>query len=331
MRLDWLDPTDPDPRHLAGAAAVLEAARVIDCPHESPMTVTGLTARLRHGWDGHPAATAVATDTDGRISGVLGVDLPRWDNTHLGTVDVTVDPVARQRGLGRAMYEAGLARIVENGRRLVVSHSFDLPATVAFAKALGLNRVGEDAKRRLDVIDMDLGRLNPLHEEAVRRSAGYELVRIAGTTPDHLLADVAKMTEAINDAPIDGFDVEDEVYTPDRVSGFEHAQLAHQRRIYRLLARERATGALAGHTMIGVQSLRPGYGDQYDTSVLRSHRGHRLGLLLKIAMLKWLAEVEPQLRVLDTWNAVSNAHMVAVNDILGYRVVAYSIGWQRHL
>ncbi len=37
-------------------------------------------------------------------------------------------------------------------------------------------------------------------------------------------------------------------------------------------------------------------------------------------MVAWLAEVEPQLAELTTWNAASNAHMIEVNELLGYRV-----------
>jgi hypothetical protein len=33
----------------------------------------------------------------------------------------------------------------------------------------------------------------------------------------------------------------------------------------------------------------------------------------------WLAEVEPRLRTVDTWNAESNDHMIAVNEMLAYR------------
>ncbi|HEU4910767.1 MAG TPA: GNAT family N-acetyltransferase, partial [Actinomycetes bacterium] len=113
--------------------------------------------------------------------------------------------------------------------------------------------------------------------------------------------------------------------------GFEAAQLAHGRRMRQLVARHKESGVLAGHTVVGVESDRPWYGDQFDTSVLREHRGHRLGLLLKIGMLRWLAEVEPQLRMIDTWNAGSNEHMIAVNEALGYEVVATATEYQRHL
>ena len=73
---------------------------------------------------------------------------------------------------------------------------------------------------------------------------------------------------------------------------------------------------------------RPEIGDQHDTAVVRAHRGHRLGLLLKAGMLLWLAEVEPQLETVDTWNAESNDHMIAVNEALGYRVMGRELQFQ---
>jgi hypothetical protein len=65
--------------------------------------------------------------------------------------------------------------------------------------------------------------------------------------------------------------------------------------------------------------------------VVRDHRGHRLGLLLKAGMLLWLAETEPQLESVDTWNAESNDHMIAVNEQLGYRVMGRGLQFQRML
>jgi hypothetical protein len=64
---------------------------------------------------------------------------------------------------------------------------------------------------------------------------------------------------------------------------------------------------------------------------MREHRGHRLGLLLKVAMLRWLAEAEPAVRTLDTSNAASNDHMIRVNEILGYYVTTTTVTWQQDL
>jgi hypothetical protein len=142
---------------------------------------------------------------------------------------------------------------------------------------------------------------------------------------------VCDLTAAINDAPTDGLDIEDESFTPERLRAFEHMQDLLGKRVYRLVARETATGVLAGVSVVAVDSEQPWHGDQYDTSVVRAHRGHRLGVLLKVGMLRWLREQEPQLREITTWNAATNAHMIAVNELLGYEVLMSGVEWQLHL
>ena len=48
-------------------------------------------------------------------------------------------------------------------------------------------------------------------------------------------------------------------------------------------------------------------------------------------MMRWLAEVEPQVETIDTWNAESNPHMISVNERLGYQVFAAGAEFQRRL
>lgn len=333
MELHWLDPDHPDARDVAGAVAVLEAARMVDNPpRPAGDTVSIFTARLRHGSDGDPPVAAVAREPEhGRVTGVLRVDLPRWDNPNLAEVFVVVDPRERRRGLGRRLFEAGLDRVREQGRRLVSSFCMAQTAGVEFLKAMGLDPALEIAFRRQDVPAVDWARLD--REDAAARShaAGYELVRFAGPTPEESLAGIAGVAGAINDAPTGALEIEDERFPPERIRAWEAAMAARGERLYRVVARERETGELAGHTVVTVESERPWLGGQGDTSVLGAHRGHRLGLLLKVDMLRWLREVEPQLRTIDTGNAASNAHMIRVNEALGYEEVARGFDWQRHL
>jgi RimJ/RimL family protein N-acetyltransferase len=37
-------------------------------------------------------------------------------------------------------------------------------------------------------------------------------------------------------------------------------------------------------------------------------------------MMRWLAEAEPKLERIETGNASTNKHMIAVNEALGFRV-----------
>lgn len=331
MELTWLDPDDLRHRDMAGAVALLEAARAHDCPHEPLSTVASFTARLLIGWDGDPEHAAVTRDERGRVVGLLLVSLPRWDNRHLGYLEVTVDPRVRRRRLGTALFEAGVARVRAEGRRVVMTGTLEDAPGVAFAEAMGLDRASDDVQRCQDLTALDWGRLDAICADAVLKAAAYELVRLPTVVPEALMPQLVHLTEAINDAPTDDLDIEDEVYSPARLRAFEAGQAARGRRTYRLVARERATGVLVGQTLVAVDAEHPHFGWQFDTSVVREHRGHRLGLALKAGMLRWLTEEEPQLRTLHTWNAASNAHMIEVNEALGYRVVARAGEWQRHL
>ena len=68
--------------------------------------------------------------------------------------------------------------------------------------------------------------------------------------------------------------------------------------------RRQATGDLAALTQVCVDPAMPEWGFQELTAVARPHRGHRLGLLLKLAMLDLLAAREPQVTRIITGNAV---------------------------
>jgi GNAT superfamily N-acetyltransferase len=54
--------------------------------------------------------------------------------------------------------------------------------------------------------------------------------------------------------------------------------------------------------------------EQWGTQVRRAHRGHGLGLALKIAVLQLLQTERPDVTATITSNALDNAAMVAVND-----------------
>jgi GNAT superfamily N-acetyltransferase len=184
--------------------------------------------------------------------------------------------------------------------------------------------------RRQHLEELDLAHVRKLYDEAADVASDYELVRVPGRTPPELVDAVVELMAAINDAPTDDLDIEDEVFSPERLAAYEDYVLSGNR-LYRLVARHRGTGELGGHTVVGVEAARPHIADQHDTAVAEAHRGHRLGMLLKAAMVLWLAEDEPQVRTVDTWNAESNTHMIAVNDALGYRVLGRELQFQRSI
>ena len=70
---------------------------------------------------------------------------------------------------------------------------------------------------------------------------------------------------------------------------------------------------------------------QAGTTVAREHRGHRLGLAVKLANLRTLAEELPDITAVRTWTAIDNTHMLAINRELGFRVVEWTRMWVKEL
>jgi GNAT superfamily N-acetyltransferase len=324
-----LDPSDD--QAIADVMELGNAALAVDEPDEPPVLFTLQAGVVRYGWDGEPAVQWLYRDGTGKLIGKFKFFQPGRENLHLTGIEVLVHPAHRRRGLGTRLHEQALRMARESGRRLLTTETIDAPGPVAFAEKLGFQRGGSEIQRRQDLSEVDLAQVEALRKQAAEVASDYRLLRIAGAVPSELIDSVAVLTAAINDAPTDDMDVEDHVYNADRIRAFERAQAGWGRKLYRLIAQRISDGALAGHTILAVDPERPEWGDQYDTSVLKEHRGHRLGLLLKASMLEWMAEAEPELRYVDTWNAESNAHMIGINEQLGYRVVRRYLNWQLDL
>ena len=80
-----------------------------------------------------------------------------------------------------------------------------------------------------------------------------------------------------------------------------------------------------------VTAHAPRRGFQSGTLVAPEHRGHALGLAIKVANHRQLREHFPECRVLLTGNADVNAPMNAVNEVLGYREVERCVELQREI
>ncbi|GAA2151025.1 GNAT family N-acetyltransferase [Nocardioides koreensis] len=309
---------------------VANAARAVDSPFEHPMTEREAAGILRYGWDLDPALPYLLR-VDGEAVALGEYDVSRRDNFHLAWLTVQVHPERRRRGHGSALLDALVARARAEGRTSVGTAGWESEATTGFAARHGFELKQVEVARRQVVAEVDWPRLDKLYDEALPLAAAYELVRRAGMTPEQDLEAVATMVAAINDAPTGGLDIEDEVFTPQRVRDYHEAQRGCGHRVRFVYARHRATGELAGQTTVAVDGERPHLAEQHDTSVVRAHRGHRLGLLMKIEMLRWLREDEPQLESIDTWNAEENAFMIDVNEALGLRVLGRGLAFQRSI
>ena len=96
-------------------------------------------------------------------------------------------------------------------------------------------------------------------------------------------------------------------------------------------ARERSSGRLVAYSDLAWTRHDPENAFQWDTLVLREHRGHRLGALVKVAKLERLLAEAPDARRVHTWNADENTHMVAINAAMGFAPAQRESAWRLDL
>lgn len=304
---------------MAEVVAASDAAGGVPIP---PVTGPTLLAAARHGFDGTPAAAVLVLRDGDRVAGRAHVELPWRDNTDCVFYRAVVHPQVRRRGGGRALHDAVLEIAAAEGRTKVYTGGFEGTDGIPAMTALGYQPVGTNAIRRVSLHDTDPALWERLHEQAAAHAGDYELVRFVGPTPAEHLDAMVELFATINDAPSEDPDREDDHWTAERVSAYDAAMAARRQTVHRVAARHRATGAWAGHSVLCIDEYAPSVGFQEDTSVVAAHRGHRLGMLMKTEMLRWIGHDRPELGATDTWNSVHNHHMIAVNEALGARVIA---------
>jgi GNAT superfamily N-acetyltransferase len=329
MRIELLDPADAT--SVTEVVELWRGAFEADFPDDPPFCPTWERARIDHPLPDEPSEFWLARDGDDLV-GVLDLALPRMDNLTTGLLEIVVRPSARRRGVATALYRSARARLAELSRKLLVLMTpLDAPGA-AFAEAVGAEPGLVEVRRRLVIEEGSLPLWLGLLADAVQRAAGYTVVRWVGDTPDEHLDDIAYLTGRMStDAPMDDLSWEPEAYDAQRIRDREAALAPRGRRIYTTAVVHEESGRLVGFTELCFDPCNRGNAWQWNTLVDPQHRGHRLGTVLKVENLLFTRAHEPELRTVYTWNAASNAHMIAINEAMGFRAVDGWCEWQLRL
>jgi GNAT superfamily N-acetyltransferase len=307
-----------------GCLAVDRAAWQADDPAGPPRSARALRALLTGAAGG---GTETWYETDGaQVLGWYRLYLPSRENLDVGIVDLVVDPGQRRRGLGTALLRHAAGRAADQGRSRLFGEPFQTSGVAQFSKAVGARAGVAESRRFLRLAQIPAGRIAALRARAGSAAAGYPVTSWTGPVPEEHLDGAASVREAMNDAPSDP-EHEYALWDAQRVREQLNPRIeADGERYYAVAAVHAETGQMAALTELAVNPEFPEWGLQHITAVARQHRGHRLGLLVKAAMLQWLATAEPGLRTIVTGNADSNRHMIAINEQLGFEQV--HPGWQ---
>jgi GNAT superfamily N-acetyltransferase len=285
---------------------------------------------------------------DGAIVGCGGYEVS-VDDGAVVWLSVEVLPRFRRRGIGSALYQhltelaaadgrttlqAELLHTEAAGERILAPTGFgSVPrhsAQSRFLLSRGFRLEQVERVSRL-ALPIPSGALTT-HLATARAAAGakYRTLVWEGDGDGRWLADLARLhAEMSTDAPSAGLDFPVETWDVQRVRTVEGLNRSSPRAMLHAAIEHVPTGRLVAFNELSVPPDRRRGVEQQDTLVLRDHRGHRLGMLVKVTNLMQLEATHPGHPSVTTFNAEENRHMLAVNEALGFVPIGSASGWKK--
>ncbi|HWF17602.1 MAG TPA: GNAT family N-acetyltransferase [Acidimicrobiales bacterium] len=337
MEVRLIDPTDEDA--LAEWAAVLVASDKDMWPDLSGFTLSDIRAFARFRGASRRWELLAAGEPGGPILGVALMEFPLIENLHSAEIALAVHPAHRRHGIGTALVEQMEVRAAANGRR-TLNTIVDVPVALAashpsraFAPRVGFASTLAGNMRHLR-LPLGPERLSELRAAVANApdASDYRTLTFETPWPAEFLDDECTLIRVMStDEPAGDGERQAEHWDEARLR--ENDELLTERNVRKLaaVAQHLTSGQVVAMSELLIADESPGQSWQLLTVVHPDHRGHRLGLAIKLANLGFLAERGPGVGVIVTGNAAVNEPMIAVNDMLGYEIASEGAFWQKHL
>ncbi len=287
---------------------------------------------------------------DGAIVGRVGVDIPLEEGSRAAFWLIELLRAHHGRGIGSAGYElieqaarAHDRTVLQSwaqhpdapGPRLEAPTGFgsipdDRVARFYVRHGYRLEQIERESALDLSTSEGDVARLLAAAEAV---SADYRVVHWQAPTPAERVAGYAWMKSRMStDTPMGALEFDEETWDAERVARHDRKTLDGGRTMLVTAAEHVASGELVAFNELAIGADPTAASHQEDTLVLKEHRGHKLGQLVKCAGLtRWHREVAPHSPKVITYNAEENRPMLDINEAIGFVPIAYNGAWKKVL
>jgi len=328
------------------AIASIERANaiLIDGTDEQVSNARELMANRRNQADEAQQWVLAVLGPDDSVESVAGwaqVRIPVHGDHDKVFVYACVRPESRRQGIGSALLAWCEGRARQAGRPLLfieapygaaddhepyllTAEGAQVPCDatcVAFPRARGFT-VAHAAHRSVLDVPMDPELAQTLLNRTLPSTSGYRLHTWAHQIPEEWTDSFARLREVFSrDAPRGSDQWDEEIWDVARVQSKIDEIHDQGRTVLITAAEDLSTSQLAGFTEFrwpdneDCQAV-----EQFITVVTAPHRGHRLGMWMKLVNLAALMELNPRAKQIHTDNAQENEHMLNINSAMGFRL-----------